>query len=79
MSYRSNKKWRLAHTQKRNASRKRYYKQFQRNAIKKGKRWTYDEIDLILMSNDTDRKLQKELGRSVQAIQIKRCRFWQGL
>jgi hypothetical protein len=37
--------------------------------------WTTQEMDLILSSNKTDAELSEILNRSVQSIQIKRCRL----
>lgn len=55
-----------------NAQRKRYYKQTQLYTTKK---WTDEEIDLILNSKMPDRELSDYLKRSMQSIQIKRCRL----
>lgn len=37
--------------------------------------WTEEEEQLLLCFNGTDRELAKEIGHSVQAIQIRRCRI----
>lgn len=79
MSYKDNKKWRLSHTTKRNASRKRYYGQFQKGNWNEGRRWALDDMDEIVFSDLTDRELHFELGRSVAAIQHKRCQLWEEL
>jgi hypothetical protein len=62
----------------RNASRKKNYKKgvFTRNA---GKYWSELDIEIILLSCDTDRVLAKYLGRSVQAIQVKRAKEMKGV
>ena len=36
-------------------------------------RWTKDEVALIMADDVDDYKLAKKLGRSVCAIQVKRC------
>jgi len=55
----------------RNAQRKRYYKQTQGN---KPRKWTDEEIELILESEITDKELANLLSRSIQSIQMKRHR-----
>ena len=57
-----------------NRQRKRYYQKTQ-NAKNKGFRYTLKEIEMILDKNYSDAKLSKLLGRSVQAIQGKRCKL----
>jgi len=75
MGYKDNKKWRLKHPEERNKQRKRYYKQFQ-NAKNSRKRWSPEDIDEVLFSHPCDRDLSHEIGRSVQAIQVKRSKLW---
>jgi len=75
MSYKHNKSWRLRNPDGRNKQRKKYYKQSQ-NALNTKVRWNEVDLDEILMSEETDRILAARLGRSVQAIQNKRVRFW---
>jgi len=75
MSYEDNKKWRLGHTIKRNVGRKRYYKQTQ-GARNTGKRWSGEDKEEALFSGAPDRDLSREIGRSVAAIQVKRCKLW---
>jgi len=55
----------------RNKQRKKYYKQTQGN---KPRLWTNEEIKLILESEITDKELASQLNRSIQSIQLKRCR-----
>jgi hypothetical protein len=51
----------------------RYYRQFQKNTRRKGKRWTTVEDTRITAENrPTDRKLRRAIGCSVQAIQQRR-------
>jgi hypothetical protein len=75
MSYKHNKKWRLKNPKKRNKERKRYYRKTQ-NSLNSGKRWTDEDVDQIIMPKKLDTKLAVELGRSVEAIQVRRCKFW---
>ncbi len=74
MSYKHNKKWRLKNTDKRNAERKRYYNRFP-SPYDGGRRWTFLEADLAISFEGTDRELHVVLGRSIQAIQTKRCKL----
>ena len=53
----------------RNAQRKRYYRQTQGN---KPKRWSEDEIQMVLDKPVTDRELSELMNRSMQSIQLKR-------
>ena len=41
--------------------------------------WTIHEIDMILERRLTDREVARIIGRSVRAIQIKRCKLKHGL
>lgn len=68
--YRDIDKWRKAC----NRQRKRYYRKTQ-NAENKGSRYTLKEIEMILDRKYSDLELSKLLGRSMQAIQGKRCRL----
>lgn len=77
MSYKYNKKWRLLHTKLRNEGRKRYYVRFQ-SARMSRKRWDIGDSDFVIMSKLSDRALSILLGRSVQAIQVKRCELMKG-
>lgn len=56
----------------RNIQRKRNYAKTQGYPPRE---WTLQEMDLILNSDKTDRELAEILKRSVQSIQIKRCRL----
>ena len=77
MSYKYNKKWRLLHTKLRNEGRKRYYTQFRDNE-RSNHKWNFIEAGLILVPKLSDRFLHDVLGRSVQAIQVKRCELMKG-
>lgn len=53
-----------------------YYRQFQRNNRRKARRWTpVEDARITAEDRTTDRELNKELGRSVQAIQQRRSRL----
>ena len=41
----------------------------------KGQRWTTKEIEIVLAHEITDTEISKKINRSVQAIQIARCRY----
>jgi len=55
----------------RNAQRNRYYRKTQGH---KPRRWSDEEIELILVSEKTDTQLAYELNRSVKSIQVKRSK-----
>lgn len=57
-----------------NRQRQRYYGQ-SRNAPNKGRRWTEEEIKIIMEHSMTDREIAELIGRSVEAIQVKRCKW----
>lgn len=54
--------------------KRRYYKSTQGYA-RRG--WTEEENRIILEHKRADRELSEQLGRSVQAIQTRRCRLKQ--
>lgn len=56
----------------RNVHRKRNYAKTQGYPARE---WTVTEMDLILNSDKSDRELSLTLNRSMQSIQIKRCRL----
>jgi hypothetical protein len=75
MSYADNKKWRDRNRPAYEAGKKRYYAQFRDGATNSGKEWTTAELEAITAPDrPSDRELAKELGRSVQAIQVARGR-----
>lgn len=76
-AYSANKKWRLAHPEKRYTGKKRYYAQFQ-GGENSGKTWTSEEMDLLTTFEGTDRELSAKIGRSVQAIQGMRSKVKAG-
>ncbi len=67
-------KWKKKHPAEVNEQKKKNYAQTRSNAVNKRNRWTLKEIDEILTSPLTDRELSTKLGRSVQAIQLKRTK-----
>jgi hypothetical protein len=72
-TYERTKRWRAKHPEVKTAERLRYYRQFQKNETRKGKRWTAEEDKKITARNGpADSKLSARLGRSVQAIQQRR-------
>lgn len=74
--YQWNKAWRYRHPAKRQAGKGRYYQKHRdtlENSRNARRWWTAPEIALITAPNrPPDSVLAKQLGRSVQAIQIKR-------
>ena len=72
--YQYNKKWRSLYPDKRNASRKKYYEKTQ-NAINSRLSYSKEEDTLILAHEIPDTELSKQIGRSVQGIQIRRSRL----
>jgi hypothetical protein len=78
--YERKKRWRENHPEARAAERLRYYRQFQKNDKRKGKRWTEQEDEKITArSAPADSILSRRLGRSVQAIQQRRSSLTWGL
>lgn len=67
---------RLENTARRNRERKANYDRNRddpHNVRRSGQEWTTEEMDLITAPDrSSDRKLSSRLGRSVQAIQVKR-------
>ena len=55
--------------------RKRYYAKHRANATNGGDAWTIEKDQAILRRDMTDAQLSKTIGRSVQAIQIRRSRI----
>lgn len=72
--YENKKNWRRKYPEKRNAERKKYYRKTQ-NARKSGDIWTDVEILMVKKHAIPDSELASKIGRSVQAIQIKRSRL----
>lgn len=66
--YEANKRWRYRNPTLRYAGVKRYYQKTQ-NAPNSGKRYTDEEIKMIVDHKMTDSQISKTIGRSVGAIQ----------
>ena len=75
MSYKSTKKWRKKHPHQWQATKRRYYNQFEAAANNKHQRWTVNDVALVIQKKESDRTIAKLIGRSVKAIQIKRLRM----
>ena len=67
--------WRRANPEKWNEMKKRNYAKGRRFARGNYRPWLETEIELIFDMSYRDIDLAKKLKRSVQAIQIKRCRI----
>jgi len=74
MPYKDNKAWRLKYPSKRSIQRKRYYKKSQ-NAFMKGETWSNTDEKFILTSEGPDSVMHTIIERSIQAIQLKRCKL----
>ena len=68
------KKYKLEHPEKVYESKRKYYRRTA-FAINHSLRFTDDEIQMIKDHEIPDMELSKKIGRSVQAIQIKRNRL----
>lgn len=66
-NYKDLDKWRSS----KNRQRKRYYKKTQ-NANNSGRRWSSEEIKIVLEHKMSDSEISKLIGRSVGAIQSRR-------
>jgi hypothetical protein len=74
-SYAANKRWKLKHPKKNLESKKRNYATTARNNPNHDQIYTTAEDTLILDSPLTDRELHHIIGRSVQGIQVRRCKL----
>lgn len=72
--YRRNRAWRYRHPAGRNKQRRRNYAR-SRGGEREREAWTPQEDAAVLEHAVADRILAGELGRSVQAIQIRRARL----
>jgi hypothetical protein len=75
MSYQTNKRWRKQHPSAWQITKRRYYKQFEANAVNKSQRWSFVDIWFVMQKKVSDRHLAQQLGRSVKAIQCLRVRM----
>ena len=76
MGYAANKKWRKKHPQAWKKDRaKQNKKYYDKTAWAKNhkKQWSVREDHLVLNHPGTDSTLGESLGRSVRAIQVRRC------
>lgn len=73
--YKHNKNWRHTHPEGWNAQKKAYYARAKGDDVNGKRKWTQEEIDLIMRHDISDRELTKTLGRSMQAIQVKRSKW----
>ena len=53
---------------------KKGYRRRTGSGLYEPRRWSKEEIERVIKHEISDRELSKEIGRSVLAIQIKRCR-----
>lgn len=76
--YEYQKKYRKSHPEVRRRNRKKNYEQSLEGARNSKELWTQHEDAAVLAHEITDRELAKKIGRSVQAIQIRRARLKKG-
>lgn len=69
--YKDLEKWK----QTKKKQSKKYYDTHSRNATNSKKQYTPEEIELIIKHEISDVELSKILGRSVNAIQVKRSKL----
>lgn len=68
------RKWTRENREKTNEYRRKNYRQTQ-DAPRSRMAWTQEEDKAILRRDKTDREVSQEIGRSVQAIQLRRHRI----
>lgn len=73
-SYEYNKRWRYKHPEKRRHQNAWYYGKTA-YAPNSNKRFTKEEIEMIISHNVPDSELAEKLERSVRSIQIARSRY----
>ena len=66
--------WRRANREAFNRHKKRNYAQTRDNAVNVGQRWTIDQTNMVLAHEISDRELAAKIGRSVEAIQVRRAK-----
>lgn len=73
------KKWREENPEKRKAEKKKYYKknrEHPKNQRMSGTFWTEEDLFLIISTKkESDAIIARIIGRSVQAIQVKRSKL----
>lgn len=72
MGYEANKKWRLRNPEKRDAGKSKNYNKSRQFATNSRRPWAPEDVALLSSFDGTDIELSKKIGRSVQAIQVKR-------
>ena len=77
-SYEYNKIWRKKHPDTWQQEKKKYYDQFDKNAVNSREPFTVDEINLIMAHSMPDRELSVKIGRTVRAIQAMRSKVKNG-
>lgn len=77
--YRNNKRWRKKHRIQFNNWKREYNQSSQASARNSGSEWSSVEMAAIVATDRlSDRELSRKLGRSIQAIQVRRCKIRQG-
>ena len=73
------RKWRKRNPEKRNKHRRHYYHSVlsdPRNTRQAWQEWTLTDMDFITaFDRPSDRQLSAQIGRSIQAIQVMRCKL----
>ena len=77
-TYTYKKRWRDKNREATNEMKKRNYHISTKYAVNNKMPWTKEEEKLILEHSMTDRQLAQKLGRSVQAIQVRRSKLKAG-
>lgn len=72
MAYEHTKSWKKRNPEKRNAQRRKNYKSTAAGNIREGSKWIQEEDRLLINFDMSDRYLHSIIGRSVQAIQLRR-------
>ncbi len=79
MSYACNKRWRKRFPEKRKEERNRYYNKTSTGNSKSFQRWSQKDDIIVMTSSLTDPQIHSKIGRSVRAIQVRRCKIKYGL
>jgi hypothetical protein len=79
-NYEMNKNWRKTHPRLRYKGKEKYYKKHNKYDVLSGKRYSYDDEQIILTKiykekSLIDVEIAKLLGRTLKAIQIKRTKL----
>lgn len=73
--YPANKRWRRENRARYEKAKQRYYAQFVDGAFERYARWEPEDEARVVAHAVPDRELAAELGRTVQAIQVRRARI----